>query len=178
MALVNQQWCSIFLRPFPAHAMSTPGEALNDVRKAALDDFSDDELAKALFYTASVASQGKKARKLADSGEWVFMDRYWPSTLAYAKARGVTADLEKLTKSLIQPDLTVLLTLDESERQNRLRARGATEEDLETLDPDFCKAVLNELQAHADVVVDISGYDSVAATQMLEKIIREKVEGT
>ncbi|MCK4794544.1 MAG: AAA family ATPase [Desulfobacteraceae bacterium] len=163
---------------FSGHAMSTPGEALRDNCKVVMNDFSDDEFAKALFYAASVSSQGRKARSLAELGEWVFMDRYWASTLAYAKARGVTADLDRLSKSMTQPDLIVLLLLDESERQSRLHHRGATEEDMETLDPGFRQTVLDELQACASVVVDISGYEPLAATQILEKVIREKVEST
>lgn len=159
-------------------AMSTPGESLHGSRRVIMDDFSDDELAKALFYAASVSSQGRKVRKKVESGKWVFMDRYWASTIAYAKARGVTAELDQLRKSLILPDLTVLLLLDESERQSRLHARGATVEDMETLDSGFRQCVLDELQTHANLVVDISGYDLLAATQMLEKVIREKVKST
>jgi dTMP kinase len=131
-----------------------------------------------LFYAASVSSQGRKARKKVESGKWIFMDRYWTSTLAYVKARGVTTGLEQLGNSVIQPDLTVLLMLDESERQRRLHDRGATVEDKETLDPGFRQCVLEELQTHANLVVDISGYDLLAATQMLEKAIREKVKST
>lgn len=163
---------------FSGHSMSTPGNSLRDIRKVVMNDFSDDELAKALFYAASVSSQGKKARKMAESGEWIFMDRYWDSTIAYAKARGVTAYLEYLSEILPPPDLTVLLLLDESERQRRLHARGATAEDMETLDPGFRQSVLDELQARASLVVDISGYEPLAATQMLEKAIREKIKTT
>jgi dTMP kinase len=159
---------------FSGHAMNTPGDALRDSRKVIIDNFSDDELAKALFYTASVSSQGKKARNLTERDEWVFMDRYWASTLAYAKARNVKADLDNLSKSIIQPDLTVLLLLDESERQSRLHARGTTAEDMETFDSGFRQCVLEELHARATLVVDVSGYDPQAATQLLTKIIREK----
>ena len=161
---------------FSGHAMNTPGDVLRDSRKVIIDDFSDDELAKALFYTASVSSQGKKARNLTERDEWVFMDRYWASTLAYAKARSVNADLDHLSKNIIQPDLTILLLLDESERQSRLHNRGTTPEDIETLDSDFRQCVLEEFQAHATLVVDISGYDPQTATQMLTKIICEKVK--
>ena len=142
---------------FSGHAMSTPGPALREARPAVLQAFAEDELAKALFYTASVSSQGRQARQLADAGSWVFMDRYWDSTLAYAQARGVSADLAALSSALVQPDLTVLLLLDEAERQARLTARGATAEDMETLDPAFRQCVLDALQAKASLVVDITG---------------------
>lgn len=158
---------------FSGHAMGTPGPALRDSRQAVLDAFADDELAKALFYAASVSSQGRLARSRAERGEWVFMDRYWASTLAYAKARGVTADLESLSLSLIQPDLTVLLLLDESERQYRLQARGTTPEDMETLDPGFCQCVLDELQARASLVVDITGLAMAEVSASVSRAIRD-----
>lgn len=158
---------------YAGHAMSTPGPALRDVRQLVLGAFAHDEIAKALFYTASVSSEGKKARLLADSGEWVFMDRYWASTLAYAQARGVTANLDALSNSLTQSDLTILLQLDEVERQHRLQTRGATVEDMETLEPKFRKHVLEELQARADLIVDISGLAEVDAAEKLSRAIRD-----
>lgn len=159
---------------FSGHAMSTPGPALRECRQAVLEAFADDELAKALFYAASVSSQGRQARKKAERGEWVFMDRYWASTFAYAKARGVTADIEPLSQSLIQPDLTVLLLLDESERQRRLHARGATVEDMETLDPVFRQCVLDELHARASLVIDITGFTESDLSARLSSAIRRK----
>ncbi|HAB93115.1 MAG TPA: thymidylate kinase [Pseudomonas sp.] len=158
---------------FSGHAMSTPGPALRESRQSVLNAFSQDELAKALFYTASVSSEGRRARILAESGAWVFMDRYWASTVAYAKARGVTADLDALSKSLVQPDITVLLVLDESERQRRLNIRGATSEDMETLDAIFRKCVLDELHARANLVVDITGLAELDAASKLSSSIIE-----
>ena len=158
---------------FSGHAMSTPGPALRESRQSVLNVFSQDELAKALFYTASVSSEGRCARTLVESGEWVFMDRYWASTVAYAKARGVTADLDALSKSLVQPDITVLLVLDESERQRRLNIRGATSEDMETLDAIFRKCVLDELHARASLVVDITGLAELDAASKLSSSITE-----
>jgi len=161
-------------RCFYGHAMSTPGTSLRECRQAVMEAFADDELAKALFYAASVSSQGRQARKRAEDGEWVFMDRYWASTLAYAKARGVAADIEPLTQSLIQPDLTVLLLLDETERQRRLHARGATVEDMETLDPLFRDCVLDELHAHANLMIDVTGFTLSDLSARLSSDIRKK----
>ncbi|MCY1204928.1 Thymidylate kinase [compost metagenome] len=160
---------------FSGHAMSTPGPALRGSRQAVLEAFAQDELAKALFYAASVSSEGRQARSLAALGKWVFMDRYWASTLAYAKARGVTADLDALSESLIQPDMTILLLLDEQERQRRLHIRGATVEDMETLDPYFRKRVLDELQARANLVIDISGLTEMDASAKLSSAIRDNL---
>lgn len=160
---------------FSGHAMSTPGPALHDIRQSLLDAFAHDELAKALFYTASVSSEGQKARLLADNGEWVFMDRYWASTLAYAQARGVKANLDALSNSLMQPDLTILLQLNETERQHRLQIRGTNAEDMETLIPSFRDEVLNSLQTHADLIVDISGLTEGATTEKISSAIRDHI---
>ncbi len=62
-----------------------------------------------------------------------------------------------LSNSLTQPDLTILLHLDETERQRRLQTRGATLEDMETLDPNFHECVLDEFHVRANLVVDITG---------------------
>lgn len=159
---------------YSGHAMSTPGPALHDSRQAVLEAFADDELAKALFYAASVSSQGRQARSRAERGEWVFMDRYWASTYAYASARGVTADLGALNSSLIQPDLTVLLLLDESERRQRLQARGVTLEDMETLDPGFRQRVLEELQAQAGLVIDVTGLAISEVVLSVSRAMRAK----
>jgi len=158
---------------FSGHAMSTPGPALRSSRPAILEAFAHDELAKALFYAASVSSEGRHARNLVERGEWVFMDRYWASTLAYAKARGVSANLEALAKSLPQPDITILLLLDEPERQRRLRSRGATAEDMETLDPGFRERVLDELKAHADMSLDVTHFTVKSLSIELERRIRQ-----
>ncbi len=158
---------------FSGHAMSTPGPELRGCRPAILDAFAHDELAKALFYAASVSSEGRRARSLVERGEWVFMDRYWASTLAYAKARGVTADLELLGLSLIEPDITILLLLDEPDRQQRLFIRGATAEDIETLDPGFRRCVLEELMVHADISVNATHFTAEALAIELEQIIRQ-----
>ena len=160
---------------FCGHPMGTSGEALHESRKVIMEAFAGDELAKALLYSAIVSSQGRQARSMTEGGEWVFMDRYWSSTIAYAKARGVTANLDHLSKSMIQPDMTILLLLHESERQRRLHARGATVEDVETLDRSFRQCVLNELKARASLVVDISDHGPMATTQMLENIIRKEL---
>lgn len=158
---------------FSGHAMSTPGPALRSCRPAILEAFAHDELAKALFYAASVSSEGRRARNLVERGEWVFMDRYWASTLAYAKARGVTADLQLLGQILLKPDITILLLLDEHDRKQRLLARGATAEDMETLDPSFSKCVLEELMAHADISVNATHFTAEALAIELEQRIRQ-----
>ena len=154
-----------------AQFMSTPGDAFSGVRSHVLDAFDNDQLAKALFYTATVSSAGIKARAIVDQGRSVVMDRYWASTVTYAKARGVTANLDALANGLAMPDICVLITLDEATRLHRLQERGMTAEDRETISAPFCQAVMKGLAARSNITVDISGADrSQAVTRVAAAI--------
>lgn len=127
-------------------ALDTPGEALRPVRAGVLDGLGPHQTARCLFYAASVLAVGDDARQLAEAGTPVVIDRYWLSTRAYARARGVTVRLDDIEALVARPDATVLLTLDEAERQRRLRARGTTEADRETLDRRFRQVVLDDMR--------------------------------
>lgn len=137
--------------------MSTPGEAFKTVRNQAMEAFAGDELAKALFYSATVSSEGRKARSITNQGKPVVMDRYWASTVSYAIARGVSANLDCLGDDLVRPDITVLITLGERTRLERLQHRGMTAEDRETFATPFMQTVLRELEVRSDITVDITG---------------------
>ena len=43
---------------------------------------------------------------------------------SWARAHGVTTNFAEIEALVPSPDITVLLTLDEEERQRRLRSRG------------------------------------------------------
>ena len=156
---------------FAGVAMSTPGDALAQARPHVLTAFAHDELAKALFYAASVSSQGNAARRQVEQGHWVVMDRYWASTIAYANSRGVIADLKSLSRYFPVPDLTILVHLDEDERRARLFNRGATPEDLETLNPAFRNRVFADLQKRCDSMTDVSGLGVADAVRKLVSYI-------
>ena len=76
----------------------------------------------------------------------------------------MTADLDALTPGFAKPDITVLITLDESQRVTRLTQRGATAEDIETLCPTFQATVMHVLRALCTLAVDVSGLDEQQAT--------------
>ena len=130
-------------------ATDTPGVALRPVLNSVLAGLGEHQTARCLFYAASVLVAGHNARALADAGQFVIMDRYWLSTIAYARARGVSVDLSALESIVPVPDLTVLLTCDEAERRRRLANRLNTPEDLETYDIKFHETVLREMRSTA-----------------------------
>ena len=150
-----------------AKLMSTPGAEFAAMRGQVLTALQEDQLGKALFYAATVSYQGRQAAEYAKQGTHVVMDRYWASTVAYAKARGVTANLDALTPDLVAPDATLLITVDESQRVARLQQRGTTKEDLETLCPNFKSTVMQALEPRCTLAVDITGLNQAAATSKI-----------
>ncbi|HDY97730.1 MAG TPA: thymidylate kinase [Pseudomonas sabulinigri] len=156
-----------------AQFMSTPGESFKGIRSMIMDAFGEDQLAKALFYAATVSSEGRKARSIVEQGRSVVMDRYWVSTVAYAKARGVSANLDALESDLIPTDITVLITLDENTRLQRLHQRGMTAEDLETINEPFKQAVMRELEMRSDITVDVTTLNPDGAATKVASAINE-----
>lgn len=163
-------------------ATNTPGDALRSVSDAVLDGLGENQESRCLYYAASVVARGEEARRMVDQGVPVVMDRYWLSTISYARARGVTASLGDVEAIVPPPDLTVLLVLDEAERRRRLECRGFTVADRETLDGRFREVVLATMQSQAvrrelrpGVVLDVSGLspDEVvgAIVEVLEGVV-------
>lgn len=152
--------------------MTTPGAEFNEFRSLIAGAAEGDQLGRALFYATTVSFQGQKALSDVKKGFSVVMDRYWPSTLAYAKARGVKVDLESLTPGFVEPDLVVLITLDEAERRCRLQKRGMTAEDVETLCHVFSQSVMNELEPRCDLHIDVTGLDLEGAAKKVARVIQ------
>ncbi len=145
-------------------SMDTPGSELRACSPAVLAALGPHQAARCLFYGASVLVAGQRARALVGGGTTVVMDRYWLSTISYARARGVALDVAAIEEVVPPPDVTVLVTLDEQERQRRLRERGCTEADRETLALEFRARVLREMTSleralplRPSFVVDVTG---------------------
>lgn len=159
-------------------SMDTPGPELRLLRNDVLAALGPHQAARCLFYAASVLVAGERARAVVRGGLTVVMDRYWLSTICYARARGVDLDFAAIEAAVPAPDVTVLVTLDEAERQRRLRDRGYTDADRETLVPAFRERVLAEMMssgraAHVrpTVVVDVTGADRRAAVDRVRQAI-------
>ena len=104
----------------------------------------DDPTSRCLFHASCAHALGLKAREFASRGRDVVIDRYWLSSVAYARARGVNISLDAVEQAIPAPDLTILVTLDEAERCRRLDIRGPTSVDRETMAHGFADRVLAE----------------------------------
>ena len=160
-------------------AMDTPGPKLRPLRSKVLAALGPHQAARCLFYAASVLVAGQRARAILQGGSSVVMDRYWLSTICYARARGVELDVTAIEAAVPVPDVTVLVTLDERERQRRLRDRGYTDADRETLVPSFRERVLAEMISEEraaglrpTVTVDVTGADRAGAVELVIQAIR------
>lgn len=151
--------------------MTTPGEDILPMRSDIMNGLGSSQTARALFYAATVQAEGEKARACTKQGRTVLMDRYRASTIAYAHERGVTIDLNAVLSQAVKPHLSILLTLDETERQQRLHKRGTTAEDIETLNPEFREGVLTSLKAMCDIEIDLTGADEDEAVMRLRECI-------
>lgn len=161
-------------------ALDTPGEAIRSVRPTVHEGLGEDPNSGVVFYLATVLGQGTRARRMTARGVPVVMDRYWLSSVGYGAARGATVDVTSLAECVAPPDLTVLLTMDEADRQRRLAARGCTAEDAETLDPVFRETVLETIRSDRQpaplwptLEVDVTG----KTVEEVVDIIAAHVEG-
>lgn len=167
-------------RTLGAVLMTTPGPLLRPFMDKLLDPILGDQLARGILYASTVLREGQLARASAAAGKLVVMDRYWISTISYARARGLATDLSDLESTVPRPDLTLVLTLDEDERVRRLDGRGnATAADLETLDSTFRTTVLTEMllphrvQAFNVVTVNVTGLSPAQLTAKVAALIVE-----
>lgn len=115
------------------------------VAHAVFTSLGHDATSRSLFHAACARALGQHARAITATGRHVVVDRYWLSSVAYARARAVALDLSAVEGAIPAPDLTLLLTIDEDERCLRLEARGATAVDRETMHAAFRDAALAEM---------------------------------
>jgi dTMP kinase len=158
---------------------TTPSEALRAHRAAFDAAYAALPAASQLFYAATVVAAAAEADTLRDAGHDVVFDRYWCTTRAYARAAGSPLDLEEVEALLPPADLTILVDLPESERRERLEARGASALDRASLVR--CAALRNELRAALTrpvagrgCVLDVSGLDPTEAVRAARDLVNEE----
>ena len=128
--------------------------------------------AEALLFAADRAIHTESIRGILDSGKWVVCDRYLGSTVAYQSASfGDGADWEWLlsmqSKSVITPDMTVLLDIDPEVSMARVSSRGEQLSRFEKLD--FLKKVRSAYLRLADIL----DYQVVDASKDADQVAEE-----
>ena len=131
--------------------------------------------AEALLFAADRAIHTEEIKKKLDSGVWVICDRYLGSTVAYQSASfGDAADWDWLLgmqkKSVITPDLTILLDIDPEAGLKRVDVRGEALSRFEKLD--FLKKVREAYLRLADIL----DYDVVDAAQPPADVAKEVLQ--
>ena len=111
--------------------------------------------AEALLFAADRAVHTRQIEEILDSGRWVICDRYLGSTVAYQSASfGESADWDWLLgmqkKSVITPDLTILLDIDPEVSMARVSRRGEELSRFEKLD--FLRKVRSAYLRLADIL--------------------------
>jgi dTMP kinase len=116
--------------------MTTPSESVRQYRDSLIKSMGDCQEAHQLFYLATVFSASREADALLRTGRSVVLDRYFLSTQAYADFRGSVLRIDDVQQHLRPADVTVLLEAPLEVRRLRIRARGGSAADGETLRPD------------------------------------------
>lgn len=122
-------------------------------------EFDRDGETNLLLFTASRHEIWRRARRELEAGKWVISARNYLSTLAY-QGYGEGIDRQKIIdatrqftdETYMQPDLTVVLTLADAEREKRIAERG----ELET--KDTFESRTSNFQAKVN-----AGYEQIAA---------------
>lgn len=121
-----------------ARRLQTPPQELAPFREILDTLFGPTGDARHLFYFASLFPASRLANEARNRGEWVVIDRYALTTVAYAEILNVSTDLTGLTTSLCPADLTIFLTAPLELRAERMAGRGSrlSDHDRRTLDRD------------------------------------------
>lgn len=106
--------------------MKTPTPAFLPAREAVDSLALEHPATHYLFYLASVVHASDMAKEHLVRGDDVIMVRYLLDTVVYHRAMGLPVDLVYRAEAydIRKPDLTILLTVDEATRQERLHSRG------------------------------------------------------
>lgn len=115
-------------------------------------------LTNVLLFTASRHEIWKKAEQALANGTWVIASRNWLSTLAY-QGYGEGVDTQQITditrqftsERYFSPDHTIILSLDDAVRKERIAKRGAIEA------PDTFEQKASDFQARVN-----QGYLTIA----------------
>ncbi len=160
-----------------AELITTPSPGVRRYRDDLIASFGSSQEAKQLFYLATVFAASKQVSELLKQGRSVVLDRYFLSTQAYAAFRGSQLEVDDVQRLIRPADVTFYMDTSLATRITRLRCRGTSAADLETITADADSRLREEhlQRAHLDVVghfVIVSG-DAGSPRDVLERIVVE-----
>lgn len=109
-----------------SRVFKTPSSPYDAMRKVIDQEVREQsQAAHYLFYLSSVVYASTQIEKFLEKGN-VYCVRYLIDTVVSHRAAGLDVSLEYTTSlySIRKPDLTIMLQLDESVRQDRITVRG------------------------------------------------------
>lgn len=132
------------------------------------------------YYRAACLIGSEQATIALQNGH-VVMDRYWPSTVAFAaldEGVDIVQDWQgRYPPELRKPDAVILLTVDEAHREKRMHGRGepvTIEEHKLAADVLRRKAVLQTYRTFKPIEIDTSPLDADAVLEAVLTALRER----
>ncbi len=162
---------------------STPTKALRQVRDRIDASLVFDPWAGPLFYAAAVLSASAQIDAVLAAGRDVVCDRYWLTTLVYAELAGVDLRLPDVEQRLCPADCTLFVHVEHPERVRRLRARGMSAADAQTLCPRRADALTASYLRRHDhpvagqlVPIDLTGCGPARAAERCSALLDQVCE--
>ncbi len=164
---------SSLCKELDATLISTPPEMFDSrLFEGELREFFDSaEQSRRREYYRSANFLASELALIALDKSHVIMDRYWPSTAAFSAMDELNPEWEELgrfPKGFVRPDVIILLTVSEEERENRIRNRGEllTDEEIRLSSQKEERArVLEGLRAFNPIEIDTTHLDAQTVLQ-------------
>lgn len=124
------------------------------------------------FFREGVVVASEEIKNLLGDGKSVICDRYWMTTYVYHKVIGVTVTEEDFA-SILQPDLTVLLTASPEHQLQRLIERGMSINDTQMVPRNLqLRREYDDLFSKELFINKSISTDNKPARQVAEQVVR------
>jgi len=157
-----------------ARYLTTPSVGVREYRDEIITSYAGCQEACQLFYLSTVFAASEQACNLLGQGLPVVLDRYFLSTQAYAAFRGSALQLDGLGGLLLPADLTMFLEAPLEVRRTRLRERGESAADRETLSP-AADAYLREAHHRRSKLEVIGRFLSIDTSRLTPEEVADQV---
>lgn len=151
-------------------AYATPPKEYMERRREI--DLNGSPQQKFKFFRDGVIVAATEIRQLLSTGKSVICDRYWMTTYVYHKVIGVQVSEDDFAY-LLQPDLTVLLTVSPEYQLQRLIERGMSINDTQMVPRNMeLKQQYDELFSKELFINKSVSTDNRSAEQVAEQVVR------